>query len=207
MLLKTMTVGPVETNCYLVGDEQAGACALVDPGDSAQALLSMVEESGLRLEAIFLTHGHYDHRDAVADILEKYPELPVYIHEKEKLRPGLPERYFYGGPCQPYAEGDTVQGTVRGVMDYGCFVELAPNLSGLTDQRENLREGDGVSVTIRSIRPERMKIKLQVIEVLPPAEPPETLPYWITDGVLDRWVYSPANCERSPVVTEFTEIP
>lgn len=109
MLLKTMTVGPVETNCYLVGDEQAGACALVDPGDSAQALLSMVEESGLRLEAIFLTHGHYDHRDAVADILEKYPELPVYIHEKEKLRPGLPERYFYGGPCQPYAEGDTVQ--------------------------------------------------------------------------------------------------
>ena len=109
MLLKTMTVGPVETNCYLVGDEQAGACALVDPGDSAQALLSMVEESGLRLEAIFLTHGHYDHRDAVADILEKYPELPVYIHEKEKLRPGLPERYFYGGPCQTYAEGDTVQ--------------------------------------------------------------------------------------------------
>ena len=106
-----------------------------------------------------------------------------------------------------FSEGDTVQGTVRGVMDYGCFVELAPNLSGLTDQREDLREGDGVSVTIRSIRPERMKIKLQVIEVLPPAEPPETLPYWITDGILDRWVYSPANCERSPVVTEFTEIP
>ena len=106
-----------------------------------------------------------------------------------------------------FSEGDTVRGTVRGVMDYGCFVELAPNLSGLTDQREDLREGDGVSVTIRSIRPERMKIKLQVIEVLPPAEPPETLPYWITDGVLDRWVYSPANCERSPVVTEFTEVP
>ena len=109
MLLKMMTVGPVETNCYLVGDERAGVCALVDPGDSAQALLSMAEESGLRLEAIFLTHGHYDHRDAVADILEKHPDLPVYIHEKERLRPGLPERYFYGGPCQTYAEGDTVQ--------------------------------------------------------------------------------------------------
>ena len=62
-----------------------------------------------------------------------------------------------------------MQGIVRGVMDYGCFVELAPNLSGLTDRREDLQEGDGVSVTIRSIRPERMKIKLQVIEVLPPA--------------------------------------
>ena len=116
-------------------------------------------------------------------------------------------RFRPGGAVGRFSEGDTVRGTVRGVMDYGCFVELAPNLSGLTDQREDLREGDGVSVTIRSIRPERMKIKLQVIEVLPPAEPPETLPYWITDGVLDRWIYSPANCERPPVVTEFTEIP
>ena len=128
------------------------------------------------------------------------------------LSPGKAEIVPADGVLLPetavaFSEGDTVRGTVRGVMDYGCFVELAPNLSGLTDQREDLREGDGVSVTIRSIRPERMKIKLQVIEVLPPAEPPETLPYWITDGVLDRWVYSPANCERSPVVTEFTEIP
>ena len=66
-----------------------------------------------------------------------------------------------------FSVGDTVRGTIRGVMDYGCFVELAPNLSGLTDRREDLHEGDAVSVTLRSIRPERMKIKLQVIEVLP----------------------------------------
>ena len=52
-----------------------------------------------------------------------------------------------------------------------------------------------------------MKIKLQVIEKLPPLAEPEPLRYQITDGVLDRWVYSPANCERPPVVTEFTEVP
>lgn len=134
----------------------------------------------------------------------------VKIFDRENRRITLTHKELLGTwleNASRFSEGDTVRGTVRGVMDYGCFVELAPNLSGLTDQREDLREGDGVSVTVRSIRPERMKIKLQVIEVLPPTEPPETLPYWITDGVLDRWVYSPANCERSPVVTEFTEIP
>lgn len=106
-----------------------------------------------------------------------------------------------------FSVGDTVRGTVRGVMDYGCFVELAPNLSGLTDRREDLREGDAVSVTLRSIRPERMKIKLQVIEVLPETAEPKPPVYQITDGVLDRWVYSPANYEGTPVVTDFTAAP
>ena len=90
-------------------------------------------------------------------------------------------------------------------MDYGCFVELTPNLSGLTDRREDLQEGDAVSVTIRSIRPERMKIKLQVIEKLPEQAALPTLSYRITDGVLERWVYSPAGYEGAPIATDFTE--
>ena len=106
-----------------------------------------------------------------------------------------------------FSVGDTVRGTVRGVMDYGCFVELAPNLSGLTDRREDLHEGDTVSVTLRSIRPERMKIKLQVIESIPEPMEPEPVSYQITDGVLDRWIYSPANYEGAPVVMDFTAAP
>ena len=100
--------------------------------------------------------------------------------------------------------GETVRGVVRSVKPYGAFVELAPNLSGLADPREPLQPGDGVSVFIKSIRPERMKIKLQVIERLPPRETPEPLRYQITDGVLDRWVYSPPGYEREPVETVFT---
>ena len=49
-----------------------------------------------------------------------------------------------------------------------------------------------------------MKIKLHVIERLPPAETPEPLRYQVTDGVLDRWVYSPAGYEKEPVETVFT---
>lgn len=106
-----------------------------------------------------------------------------------------------------FSVGETVRGTVRSVTDYGCFVELTPNLSGLTDRREDLKEGDRVSVQLRSIRPDKMKIKLQVIEPLPPLAEASPLSYWITDSVLDRWVYSPANYEGTPVETVFTEDP
>lgn len=103
-----------------------------------------------------------------------------------------------------FRPGETVRGVVRSVKSYGTFIELAPNLSGLADAREDLQPGDGVSVYIKSIRPERMKIKLHVIEKLPPPGGPEPLRYQVTDGVLDRWVYSPAVYEKDPVETVFT---
>ena len=101
-----------------------------------------------------------------------------------------------------FVPGETVRGVVRSVKDYGSFIELTPNLSGLADAR--LSPGDQVSVYIKSIRPERMKIKLQVIEKLPPREEPEPLRYQITDGKLDRWTYSPPGYEKKPVETVFT---
>lgn len=104
-----------------------------------------------------------------------------------------------------FRPGETVPGIVRSVQPYGSFIELTPNLSGLADTREALTAGDRVSVYIKSIRPERMKIKLQVIEKLPPDDTPPPLKYQITDGVLDRWVYSPPNYEKAPVETVFQE--
>ena len=103
-----------------------------------------------------------------------------------------------------FQPGETVRGVVRSVKEYGSFVELAPNLSGLADIREDLCPGDGVSVFIKSIRPERMKIKLHVIQRLPAPTEPEPCRYQVTDGVLSRWVYSPASCQRPVVETDFT---
>ena len=104
-----------------------------------------------------------------------------------------------------FRPGETVPGVVRSVQPYGSFIELTPNLSGLADTREDLIAGDRVSVYIKSIRPERMKIKLQVIEKLPPDSTLPTLKYQITDGVLDRWIYSPPNYEKAPVETVFLQ--
>lgn len=86
--------------------------------------------------------------------------------------------------------GMTVIGYVRGVKDYGVFIELFPNLSGLAERRDDLQEGDRVSVYIKSIFPERRKIKLRVLERLPQEETPPPLPYFHTEGVLENWHYT-----------------
>lgn len=106
-----------------------------------------------------------------------------------------------------FAAGETVPGIVRAVKEYGCFVELTPNLSGLADRKDDIAEGDRVSIYLKSIRPERMKIKLQIIEKLPPLPGPAPLRYQITDGQLSHWVYSPPNYEKEPVETVFTASP
>ncbi|MEY8386103.1 S1 RNA-binding domain-containing protein [Oscillospiraceae bacterium 38-13] len=131
----------------------------------------------------------------------------VWSIDREARRITLTHRELLGTwmeNASRFRPGETVRGVVRTVKDYGSFIELAPNLSGLADAKERLSPGDGVSVYIKSIRPERMKIKLQVIEKLAPA-PPEPLYYQITDGKLDRWVYSPPGYEKEPVETVFTE--
>lgn len=102
-----------------------------------------------------------------------------------------------------FSAGMTVSGYVRGIKDYGVFVELAPNLSGLAELREDLREGDRVSVYIKSILPERMKIKLLVIERLPPEQAPPPNRYFITEGRLSSWRYAPPGCTRTGLETIF----
>lgn len=88
-----------------------------------------------------------------------------------------------------FSPGDTVTGIVRGVQDYGAFIELTANLSGLAEPRQDLAVGDVVSVYIKSIRPENRKIKLQVIRRLGRAQGPTPLRYYITDGSTEGWVY------------------
>lgn len=87
--------------------------------------------------------------------------------------------------------GMTVPGYVRSIKDYGVFIELFPNLSGLAEPKEGLREGDRVSVYIKSILPERRKIKLRILERLPREEAPSPLSYFHQEGTLENWQYAP----------------
>lgn len=92
--------------------------------------------------------------------------------------------------------GETVVGIVRSVKDYGVFIELTPNLSGLAEYRGDLLPGDRVSVFIKAILPDRQKVKLIVIRTLPrePGIPP--LNYFKTRGSIASWSYAkePALC-------------
>ena len=61
MYFDTIEAAPLMTNCYLIGDEKAKACAVVDPGGSPEKVIAMIERSNMEIKMILLTHGHYDH--------------------------------------------------------------------------------------------------------------------------------------------------
>ena len=101
--------------------------------------------------------------------------------------------------------GETVSGVVRGVEDYGVFVELSPNISGLAEPKPGIKIGDNVSVYIKSINPERMKIKLLIIDSEDKCERRliSRKDYYLTEGIMHSWRYSPAECEDKIVQTVF----
>mgnify|MGYP003298608791 CR=1 FL=1 len=113
MYFDTCEVAPLMTNCYLVGDETEKVCAVVDPGGSPDLVLDMIERSGLTPAAIFLTHGHYDHVRGIPGLLQKYPDLPVYCHDKDICAAEHQTEPFFlphtGANQRTYGEGDTVK--------------------------------------------------------------------------------------------------
>lgn len=96
--------------------------------------------------------------------------------------------------------GQTVSGIVRSVESYGIFVELAPNLAGLAEIKEGVRAGELCSVYIKSIMPEKMKIKLVIIDSYSSENQPQGSPNYFVDTEnvkhIDHWRYSPDGCEK-----------
>jgi hydroxyacylglutathione hydrolase len=82
MKIQTLTVGPLEENCYLVIDESTNRAVLIDPGDEPARILAALDESGATLESIWLTHAHFDHLGGLAGIVRAHP-VPVYMHPLE----------------------------------------------------------------------------------------------------------------------------
>ena len=80
MKVLSLMVGPIMTNCYILCDEDVRVCAVIDPGDEPKRIEAMIASSGCTPVMILLTQGHFDHCTGVAGLLEKWPELPVYIH-------------------------------------------------------------------------------------------------------------------------------
>ena len=93
-----------------------------------------------------------------------------------------------------FSVGETVVGIVRSIKDYGVFIELSPNLSGLAEFRDDLYPGDRVSVYIKAILPERQKVKLIVIKLLPHDREPAALTYYKTEGNISSWNYGGSLC-------------
>ena len=111
MDIKPLQVGPIGTNCYLLCDETEKLCAVIDPGGDAVRVAAAVEDSGCAPCAILLTHGHYDHTGAVAELSARWPGVPVYLNRRDVYEgDAYLQQLFPPVPCaKDYGEGDTVQ--------------------------------------------------------------------------------------------------
>jgi hydroxyacylglutathione hydrolase len=97
VILEMITVGPFQENCYVIGDESSGAGAVIDPGDEAVRIALLVEQTGLQVEQIVITHAHIDHVGAVAALVDEY-SCPVLMHaEAEPMLEQLPTQAMMMG--------------------------------------------------------------------------------------------------------------
>ncbi len=96
-----------------------------------------------------------------------------------------------------FSPGETVQGIIRSVEDYGIFVELTPNLAGLAELRPDVKAGQKTCVYIKSILPDKMKVKLIIIDAFSSDNCRLPSNYFIESGHIEEWRYSPASCRRN----------
>ncbi len=83
MEIMMFQLGAYQTNCYVLCDETQKICAVIDPGDSGEALGTKIVELGYDVKAILLTHGHHDHTGGVEALHQAFPAAPIYLHPKD----------------------------------------------------------------------------------------------------------------------------
>ena len=102
-----MALGAYQTNCYIIHEETSKSCCVIDPGYDADRILDKLETLGLSLEAVLLTHGHFDHVGAVKDLAAE-TQCDVYLHPDDLSMPPMMTAgaLYY---TKTYAEGSRLK--------------------------------------------------------------------------------------------------
>ena len=106
LTLHTLPLGAYQTNCYILHQEDSSSCVVIDPGYTPEVILDFLAGKGLTLEAILLTHGHFDHVGAVRDLAAE-TGCRVYLNPDDLSMPPK----LTAGPLyytDTYSEGDTI---------------------------------------------------------------------------------------------------
>jgi len=84
LAVHTLTLGPVQTNTYLVADPHSGVCAVIDPAWEGERIVAAARSRGWRIAHIWLTHAHFDHIGGAGAVSDAYnPPLPVALHPED----------------------------------------------------------------------------------------------------------------------------
>ena len=93
--IRTLPLGSYQTNCYILWAESSHTCAVIDPGDEADQVIAALDGLGLSVDAVLLTHGHFDHVGAVKELVAK-SGCALWMHEGDYSQFQNPTNaYFY----------------------------------------------------------------------------------------------------------------
>ncbi len=113
--IDTFVTGPMETNTFVLSSDE-GRALLVDPSLGCDEVLAHIAEKNLRLEAVVLTHGHFDHAIGLPEVLERHPDARVYIHPRDRNyltdvnyngSSMIGKQFIFNGPVRELSEGET----------------------------------------------------------------------------------------------------
>lgn len=110
MLIKSFTVGQIQTNCYIVTDPVTLECAVIDPGAESNTILEYLDDNKLKCRVILLTHGHFDHTGGVEALAEE-TGAKVYMSRKDVRHTAMDIGYHYQPPKGTIfvSEGDEIK--------------------------------------------------------------------------------------------------
>lgn len=117
MQIKVLRLGQVVTNCYLMADEAARQCVVIDPADHGEQIALAIQQEGWTPSEIWLTHSHFDHILGIPGLRQVWPELTVFCHPLD-MEDHEPTTSMFGievptvwsfGNLEPYEEGDIME--------------------------------------------------------------------------------------------------
>lgn len=152
MQIQVLRLGQVNTNCYILADEAAKLCTVIDPADSGEQIALAIRQEGWTPTEVWLTHSHFDHILGIPGLRTVWPDLPVYCHplDMEEHEPTtamfgiqVPTVWSFGG-LEPYEEGDIMEiGSIQAeVLHTPGHTPGSVCLSVVTDQERVLFTGD-----------------------------------------------------------------
>ena len=175
-------------NARVTHMEQFGAFCDIGCG-----IISLLSVDCISVSRISHPKDRFDTGDNIRAVVKsRTEEGRIYITHKELL--GTWEEN-----AKYFSQGQTVAGIVRSIENYGIFIELAPNLAGLSELRDDVTPSETVAVYIKSMIPERMKIKLVLIDSKGAEIPKKPLQYvgdLYKSNHIDKWVYSPQHSNK-----------